>query len=66
MKSDKDFSNYAKNLVKRFDNLVVDENATLDDEKLSLFVEELVLYTYNNLEWKNLHEITNKLKVVKK
>jgi hypothetical protein len=66
LKSDKDFSNYAKNLVKRFDNLVVDENATLDDEKLSLFVEELVLYTYNNLEWKNLHEITNKLKVVKK
>jgi hypothetical protein len=66
LKSDKDFSNYAKNLVKRFDNLVVDENATLDDEKLSLFIEELVLYTYNNLEWKNLHEITNKLKVVKK
>lgn len=66
LKSDKDFNNYAKILAKRFDNMVQNENATVDEEKLSLFFEEMAIYMYKNLEWKNLHEVQSKLKVLKK
>ena len=66
LKSDKDFNNYARILAKRFDSMVQNEDATIDDDKLSLFFEELTLYMYKNLEWKNLHEIQSKLKVIKK
>jgi len=46
--------------------MVQNEDATIDDEKLSLFFEELTLYMYKNLEWKNLHDVQGKLKVLKK
>ena len=49
MKSDKDFSNYAKQLAKRFDETIEDENETIDDDNLSIFFEELTLYMYKTL-----------------
>ena len=46
--------------------MVEDENATIDDNNLSTFFEELTMYMYKNLEWKNMHSVQAKLKVVKK
>jgi hypothetical protein len=37
LKSDKDFSHYAKVLAQRFDNMVQSEDASLDEDRLSLF-----------------------------
>ncbi len=39
LKSDKDFNNYARILAKRFDSMVQNEDATIDDDKLSLFLK---------------------------
>lgn len=46
--------------------MIQNEDATVEEEKLSLFFEEMTIYMYKNLEWKNLHEVQSKLKVLKK
>lgn len=66
LKSDKDFQNYAKQMAKRFDNLIEDERSTIDDERMAGFFEDITLYIYKNLEWKNMANVQAKLKVIKK
>lgn len=63
MKSNKDFEDYAKLIADRLGRDVGED--PIDDECLATLVEDLTLYLYKGLEWKNFFEVNKKLKVVK-
>ena len=63
MKSEKDFVGFANKVVERLGRDAGEE--PLDDDCLATFVEELAIYLYRGMEWKNLLEVGKKLKIAK-
>lgn len=63
MKNDKDFEKFANQVVERLARDVGQE--PIDENCMGTFVEELTLYLYKGLEWKNFVEINKKLKIAK-
>ena len=63
MKSNKDFEDLARLVAERISRDAGEE--PIDDDCLVTLVEELTLYLYKGLEWKNFFEINKKLKVAK-
>ena len=64
LKSDKDFTNLGRNVGVRIDQ-EKDKDDVVDEENLSCFMEELFLYLYNDLHWRNMSEMNKKIRIVK-
>jgi hypothetical protein len=67
LKNDKDFAQFARSVGKRLNEHANEEELdTIEDSNLFVFVDELVMLLYGQTEWKNLHGVQEKLRIVKK
>jgi len=67
LKNDKDFALFAKKVAKVLNDKCEEEDLdNLEDEEVVNFFEEAVLLIYNQLPWKHMAGVHDKLKIVKK